>query len=106
MDELFTQGLGLLSAEGLIRLQRVMHEGTKVKACAGGDTFRREEKLPAHLEMARQPVAQMGDPRSEELSRRVAKARERAAREKQQRLELAQKELEKLRATKTSQEAR
>ena len=59
----------------------------------------------AHLEMARQQVAQMGDPRSEELSRRVAKARDRAAREKQQRLELAQKELEKLSATKTSQEA-
>ena len=105
LDELFTQVLGLLSAEGLITLQRVMHDGTKVKACAGGDTFRREEKLRAHLEMARQQVAQMGDPRSEELSRRVAKARERAAREKQQRLELAQKELEKLRATKTSPEA-
>ncbi len=106
LDELFTQVLGLLSAEGLITLQRVMHDGTKVKACAGGDTFRREEKLLAHLEMARQQVAQMGDPRSEELSRRVAKARERAAREKQQRLQLAQEELEKLRATKTSQEAK
>ena len=106
LDELFTQVLGLLSAEGLITLQRVMHDGTKVKACAGGDTFRREEKLRAHLEMARQQVAQMGDPRSEELSRRVAKARERAAREKQQRLELAQEELEKLRATKTSQGAK
>jgi transposase len=79
LDELFTQVLGLLSAEGLITLQRVMHDGTKVKACASGDTFRREEKLRAHLEMARQQVAQMGDPRSEELSRRVAKARERAA---------------------------
>jgi transposase len=106
LDELFTQVLGLLSAEGLITLQRVMHDGTKVKASAGGDTFRREEKLRAHLEMARQQVAQMGDPRSEELSRRVAKAQERAAREKQQRLELAQEELEKLRATKTSQEAK
>jgi len=105
LDELFTQVLGLLSAEGLITLQRVMHDGTKVKACAGGDTFRREEKLLAHLEIARRQVAQMGDPRSEELSRRVEKARERAAREKQQRLELAQKELEKLRATKTSPEA-
>ena len=106
LDKLFTQVLGLLSAEGLITLQRVMHDGTKVKACAGGDTFRREEKLRAHMEMARQQVAQMGDPRSEELSRRVAKARERAAREKQQRLELALEELEKLRATKTSQEAK
>lgn len=30
LDELFTQVLGLLSAEGLVTLQRVMHDGTKV----------------------------------------------------------------------------
>lgn len=35
LEELFTESLGLLSAEGLISLQRVMHDGTKVKACAG-----------------------------------------------------------------------
>jgi len=106
LDELFTQVLGLLSAEDLVTLQRVTHDGTKVKACAGADTFRREEKIRAHLELARQQVEAMGDPRNEELSQRAAKARERAGREKRQRLELAEKELEKLRATKTSTEAR
>ena len=30
LDELFAQVLGVLSAEGLIRLERVMHDGTKV----------------------------------------------------------------------------
>jgi transposase len=106
LDKLFTQVLGLLSAEGLVTLQRVMHDGTKVKACAGADTFRREDKIHAHLEMARQQVEAMGDPGNEELSQRVAKARQRAARERQQRLELAQKELEKLRETKTTAEAK
>ncbi len=106
LDELFTQVLGLLSADGLVTLQRVMHDGTKVKACAGADTFRREEKIRAHLEMARQQVKAMGDPGNEELSQRVAKARQRAAREWQQRLELAQKELEKVRASKASAEAK
>jgi transposase len=105
LDKLFTQVLGLLSAEGLVTLQRVMHDGTKMKACAGADSFRREEKLRAHLEMARQQVEAMGDPRNEELSQRAAKARERAARERQERLEWAQQELEKLRATKASAEA-
>lgn len=105
LDKLFTEVLGLLSAEGLVSLQRVMHDGTKVRACAGADTFRREEKIRAHLEMARQQVEQMGDPRNEELSQRVAKARERAARERQQRLEWAQKELEKLGATKPDGQA-
>jgi transposase len=105
LDELFTQVLGVLHAEGLLNLQRVMHDGTKVKACAGADTFRRGEKIRAHLELARQQVEAMGDPRQEELSQRVAKARERAARERQQRLELAQQELEKLRQSKAGQEA-
>ncbi len=104
LDELFVQVLGLLSAEDLITMQRVMHDGTKIKACAGADTFRREEKLRAHLEEARKQVEAMGDPRGEEVSQRVAKARERAARERKQRLELAVAELEKVRACKASKE--
>jgi transposase len=99
LNELFTQVLGLLSAEGLISLERVMHDGTKVKACAGADTFRREETLQAHLAAARERVEQMGDPQNEEVSPRLAKARERAARERKQRLELALQEMEKLRGT-------
>jgi transposase len=83
LDELFTQVLGLLSSEGLISLERVMHDGVKIKACASADTFRREERIRAHLELAREQVEQMGDPRTaEEVSPRVAKARQRAAREK------------------------
>ena len=105
LDELFTEILGLLSAEGLITLERVMHDGTKVKACASGDTFRREERIRAHLEKAREQVKQMGDPRvGEEVSMRVAKARQRAAREKQERLEKALEELEKIRGVKTGKE--
>ena len=83
---LFSSILGLLSAEGLITLERVMHDGTKVKASAGVDTFRREERIRAHLELARQQVEQMGDPRAEELSRQVTQARARAVREKKERL--------------------
>jgi transposase len=105
LDELFTHILGLLSAEGLITLERVMHDGTKVKACASGDTFRREERIKVHLRKAREQVERMGDPRvAEEVGSRVAKARQRAAREKQQRLEKALEELEKVRASKSKGE--
>jgi transposase len=107
LDELFTQILGLLSAEGLITLERVMHDGSKIKACASADTFRREGRIRAHLEVARQQVEQMGDPRwAEEVSPRVAKARQRAVREKQQRLEMALQELEKVRGAKSGTEAK
>jgi transposase len=107
LEELFTESLGLLSAEGLITLQRVMHDGTKVKACAGSDSFRREDKLKAHLEMARRHVIEMGDPlTAEEVTPKVAAARKRAAREKKHRLETALEELEKIRALKDGKAAK
>ena len=65
LRELFVQVLGVLSAEGLVSLERVMHDGTKIKACAGSDSFRREERLQEHLEAARKQVEAMGDPREE-----------------------------------------
>jgi transposase len=55
LDDLFVQVLGM-SAEGLITLERVTLDGTKIKANAGGNTFRRKEKLEAHLELAREQV--------------------------------------------------
>jgi transposase len=96
LDELFAQVLGVLSGEGLITLERVMHDGTKVKAQASGKSFRREKTLRDHLERARQRVRAMGDPRQDEVSARQAQARERAAREKVERLEQALEEVRKM----------
>ena len=104
LRELFVQVLAVLASEDLITLERVMHDGTKIKACASGDTFRREGRVRAHLELACEHVREMEAAQDEEVSPRVAKARRRAAREKQQRLELALGELEKIRANKSGVE--
>jgi transposase len=101
LDQLFIGVLGVLSHEGLITLERVMHDGTKLKACASSKSFRRKATLEDHLRLAREQVEQMGDPESEEMSQRVAKARQRALREKQQRLEEALKELEQIEASRS-----
>jgi transposase len=101
LDQLFTDVLGVLSYEGLITLERVMHDGTKVKACASSKSFHRKATLQDHLGLAREQVEQMGDPESEELSQRGVKARQRALREKQQRLEDALKELEQIEASRS-----
>ena len=98
LDELFAQVLGVLSVEGLITLERVMHDGTKVKALASGKSFRREKTLREHLEQARQRVRQMGDPREESPRARHAQAGERAAREKVERLEQSLEEMRKVQA--------
>ena len=105
LDELFAQVLGVLSAKGLVNLERVMHDGTKIQACAGGDSFRREGAMEAHLKSAREQVAAMGDPREDTTVRQRA-ARERAKRERVERLEGARRELEKIRAGKAQAESK
>ncbi len=100
LQELFVQVLGVLSGEGLVSLERVMHDGTKIKACAGADSFRREERIAAHLEAARQQVQALAEPGADEPARQVA-ARQRVGRERQERLERALGELNKIRQSKS-----
>jgi transposase len=98
LDGLFAQLLAILSSEGLVTLEQVVQDGTKVKASASGNSFHREKTLRAHLEAAQQRVQAMGDPREEAVDRRTRAARERAAREKVARLEQALEELQKVQA--------
>jgi len=105
LDELFVQVLGVLSADGLVTLERVAHDGTKIQACAGGDGFRREGTIQAHLKAAREQVAAMGDPLEETTARQRA-AQERAKRERAERLERALEELKQIRDAKTGAEAK
>jgi len=94
LDELFAQLLTMLESAGLVSLEQVMHDGTKIRAQAGADTFRREKTLRERLEEARKAVAQMGDPKAEAPRKdRKQAARERAARERAERLEAAMKVL-------------
>jgi len=106
LDQLFTEVLGVLSHQGLITLKRVMHDGTKIKAAASDKSFRRKKTLEAHLKEAQEQVEVMGDPRSEQLSWRQAKARERAVREKCDRIKEALKELEQLEAVRSKELAK
>lgn len=103
LDELFVQVLGVLSYHKLITLKRVMHDGTKIKAAASDKSFRRQARLAAHLEAARQQVQAMGDPHSEELSARKAAARKRALLDKQQRLAAALQEIAELKNNQAKQ---
>lgn len=104
LDEIFTNSLGVLSAEGLITLERITQDGTKIRANAGIDSFRREEKLRAHLEAAREQVESLSKPESEPVNKRIGKARERAVIERHEKLEQAMQEYEKLRQNKRKEE--
>jgi len=106
LDELFTQVLASLSKEGLITLEQVMQDGTKIKALASTRSFQRQETIQGHLERARQRVAEMGDPRNEDTSPKAKHAQARARREQQERLERALEELQKLQARKSGEKAK
>jgi transposase len=97
LNGLFEQVLGLLSAEGLLKLERVTQDGTKIQANASSKRFRRKDKIRRHLKSARDHLAAMGDPDQPPSEPSKSKARKQsAAREREKRVERALKEVEKL----------
>jgi transposase len=106
LDELFTQVLAALSKEGLITLEQVMQDGTKIKALASDRSYRQEETIREHLEQARQRVAEMGDPRNDQSSPKAKQAQARARRVQQERLESALEELQKWQERKSGEKAK
>lgn len=106
LDGFFIEVLGVLSHQGLITLRRVMHDGTKIKAAASDQSFHRKATLEDHLKEAQEQLQAMGDPRSEPLSQRTAKAHKRALCEKQRRLKQALKELAELEQSRSKEKTK
>jgi len=101
LDELFAELLALLEEGGLVNLEQVMHDGTKIRAQGGGDSFRREKTLRERLADARAAVKEMGEAQGETNAKdRKQAAQQRAARERMKQLESALEELAVLQAEK------
>jgi transposase len=101
LKALLAELLGLLSTNGMVNLELVAHDGTKVRAQAGADTLRRQRTLEEETAKAE---AMMEDIEREEgvpgNGRRQA-ARQRAAHERQQRMKTAAEQLRQVRETKS-----
>lgn len=104
LDSLLTQMLAVLIQAGIVSVQRVAQDGTRVRASAGVNSFQEEETLEKHLQAAREHLEAVkrsaGDPK---LSAQQRAARQRAARQRLQRLEQALVELEKVKQAKARQ---
>ena len=103
LDELFTQVLASLVEKNLVSVHRISQDGTRVRACAGASSFRRKERLNRLLEQARTHVTELkgllDDPeRGAGLAAKKKAAMQRAARERQQRVEQAIAQLPELEA--------
>ena len=99
LERVFVELLGILETAGVVKLDQVMHDGTKIRTQAGADTFRREKTLEKNLEKARVVVEQLGNPDTNSSGRQAA-AQRRAARERVGRLEAGMSELKQLQADK------
>lgn len=103
LDRLLSESVAAMLAEGLIDLDEVIIDGTKVKASAGKDSFARENRLVRAERLARERVAQLkaeidADPGAS--ARRKQAAAERAARDIAVRAGKAREALERLKAEK------
>lgn len=97
LTNLFTQMLVALSEAGLVKLRLVAHDGTKIRAQAGVDSFRREVSLREKLEQARKLVEE--DPQADGGgNKRQQAAQQRARRERMERAESALEQLKKIQA--------
>lgn len=99
LDGLLTQSVAALMNEGIVRLKRVAQDGVRVRAGAGAGSYRSPEGLAKCLREAKEQVETLrreveSDPGA--TTRRVAAAREHAAKDRLARVKRALQKQERL----------
>ena len=99
LERLMIDSIAVLMYHKLVTLDTLAQDGMRVRASAGTDTFRRQESLQEAHRQASEHLEKLkaqheADPSGE--NRRQQAAQQRAARERKERIEQAQKELQKL----------
>ena len=103
LDQLFTEQVAALVHAGAVTLERVAQDGMRVRADAGKSSFRRDATLEECLAEARRRVEELRreleqDPAA--LSRRQKAARQRAARERLEKVKAAREACAEVQAAK------
>ena len=106
LDSVLTESVASLLHQGLVDLTEVAQDGMRVRASAGASSFRREGSLQECLTKAKAQVEALktqDNDNAATTSEKQKQARERAARERQQRVEEAIAERAKLLAEREEQ---
>jgi transposase len=93
LDRLLAEHLAALAKAGLIDLDTLAQDGVRVRASAGAASFRREATLDRHLATAQAVVGELKrevETRSDASNQRIQAAKQRAARERSERVKAAQ----------------
>lgn len=93
LDRLLAEHLAALSKAGLVDLAGLAQDGVRIRASAGAASFRRQATLERHVAQAEALVEALKreiDSDADASNRRIAAAKQRAARQRRERLEAAQ----------------
>ncbi len=107
LEKQFTLHLASLSQQGLVDLETVAQDGMRVRASAGAASFRRRETLEESLEAAEKHMDNLAKQRVENplvVDKRKQAAKERAARERCERITEAQDQLPDVEAKKVEKD--
>ena len=93
LERILKDSIAVLLHQNLIKLETVAQDGMRVRASAGGGSFRREASLEECLEKAERHMADLAKEDSAGEEKRSKAAQERAAREKTERIKKALEEI-------------
>ena len=99
LDGQLTRSVAGLLSQGLVSMNRVAHDGMRVRAHAGAASFRRRETLEQLMQDAQAQVQALKQEVGDDPgagTRRVRAARQRAATEREQRIERALKAMDEI----------
>lgn len=92
LDRLLREHLAALAEAGVVDLDTLVQDGVRIRASAGASSFRREATLDRHLEMAQAVVEELKrevEAHPDASNQRIRAAKQRAARERSERVQKA-----------------
>jgi transposase len=101
LEKLLVENVASLSMAGVIDLDEVVQDGVRVRASAGAGSFRREKKLGIELTKAKRLIERLrqeNDDDPDASNRRIQSAQQRAAREREARVQAALDQLAEIEA--------
>lgn len=107
LDRLLTEHLAALAKTGLIDLDTLAQDGVRIRASAGAASFRRAATLDRHLTAAQAVVEELKrevEARSDASNQRIQAAKQRAARERHERVKAAQTALAEIKQQRQARE--
>jgi len=109
LDRLLSEHLASLAKAGLVDLDTLAQDGVRIRASAGAASFRREATLDRHLATAQAMVEELKrelEARSDASNQRIQAAKQRAARERSERVKAAQTALAEIKRQRQEREQR